>query len=83
MDTKSEIDHVSLMQWQMYQACCVLHALLEAPNESPSKYKAAETLLKMATAVADDPTQEGFDRAVRILLVETAAFEAEMQPLKH
>lgn len=83
METTTEIDKVTLMQWQMYQACCVLHALLEDPTESPAKHRAAETLLKMASAVANNPTQEGFDRAVRILLIETAAFEAEMQPRKH
>ena len=83
METKTETDKVSLIQWQMYQACCVLHALLEDPNESDAKHRAAETLLKMAAAVANDPTQDGFDRAVRILLIETAAFEAEMHVRKH
>ena len=83
IDTKSEVEHVSLMQWQMYQACSLLHAMLEEPNGSVTKHKAAETLLRMAAAVADNPNQDVFDRAVRILLVETAMLEADMQALKH
>ncbi len=77
------IDPTDLMQIQIYQACSVLHAMLQESTDSPARHWAAETLLRMAAIVAENPTPEGFDRAIHQLLMETAIFEAEMQGRKH
>jgi len=85
MDAKAKcnIDPMDLMQLQIYQACGVLHALLDDSTDSPGKYRAAETLLRMAATVADNPTPEGFNQAICRLLTETAMYEAELQEHRH
>ena len=80
---KCSIDPMDLMQLQIFQACGVLHALLEDSADSPTKYRAAETLLRMAATVAENPTPEGFDLAIHRLLAETAMYEAELQGQRH
>lgn len=80
---KRSIDPLDLMQLQIYQACGVLHALLEDSSDSLAKYRAAETLLRMAATVAENPTPQGFDLAIHRLLAETAMYEAELHGQRH